>query len=437
VSNALAIAATTAVIKNLLERWLASANLSAINSATVSVLPPDRLRTGEGETSQLNLFMYHAVPNAGWRNVNLPAYNSQGERGNNPPLGVDLHYLMSAYGSADYASEILLGLGMQLLHEIPILTQDLIRRTFTASEGGSLSDVLQLLSNTGIAEQLETIKISPMTLNTEEMSRLWSAFQVPYRPTAAYQVSVLLIESRRSFKAALPVRQPQIYVLPFRQPVIETVEPQILAPVAAATLTLRGINLKADNTVVRFGAGGERPPGAETYTDTEIQVGLPSTVQAGINTVQVIQRLLIGEPTLHNGFESNVMAFTLRPAVSKRTVDGSEVYNIELTNVQGTGTTPRSGIAVVGVTPAVGQKQEVLLLLNELNPPADRAARAYTFAAPSRDRPPNPPTSESIRIPIQRVLPGTYLVRVRVGGAESLLDLDANNLPIAPVLSIA
>jgi hypothetical protein len=42
-------------------------------------------------------------------------------------------------------------------------------------------------------------------MSVEEMSRLWSAIQSHYRPSAAYQVSVVLIEARRPAQRPLPV----------------------------------------------------------------------------------------------------------------------------------------------------------------------------------------------------------------------------------------
>ena len=74
-----------------------------------------------------------------------------------------------------------------------------------------------------LAEQVEQIKIVPQSLSTEEVSRMWAAFQAKYRPTAVYQASVVLIESRRSTRSALPVRARNVYVVPFSQPVIERV----------------------------------------------------------------------------------------------------------------------------------------------------------------------------------------------------------------------
>ena len=60
-------------------------------------------------------------------------------------------------------------------------------------------------------------------MGTEEVSKLWSAFQSRYRPSAPYVASVVLIEAKRPTRAPLPVRERKLYVAPFREPVIERV----------------------------------------------------------------------------------------------------------------------------------------------------------------------------------------------------------------------
>jgi hypothetical protein len=56
-----------------------------------------------------------------------------------------------------------------------------------------------------LADQLELIKISPVFLGTEDLSKLWTAMQARYRPTMAYMASVVLIQGTAPAKAALPV----------------------------------------------------------------------------------------------------------------------------------------------------------------------------------------------------------------------------------------
>ena len=98
-SNALAIAGVTAVLRDLLNDGLINHDVSGVlgSSVTVSALPPDRVVPASGtEASQLNLFLYQVTPNPGWRNDGLPSRDATGRlRLSNPPLALDLHYLLS------------------------------------------------------------------------------------------------------------------------------------------------------------------------------------------------------------------------------------------------------------------------------------------------------------------------------------------------------
>jgi hypothetical protein len=200
-STALAIAGVSAVLRDLLNDGLIQHNAVGVlgSSVTVSVGPPDRVVPADGsEASQLNLFLYQVTPNAAWRNEGLPARDNTGrQRLANAPLALDLHYLVSAYSGADLHGEILLGYAMQLLHETPVLSRQAIRRALTPSPdvGSQLPPALRALAASGLDSQLEQIRITPVSLNTEELSKQWTATQSHLRPTAAYMASVVLIEA--------------------------------------------------------------------------------------------------------------------------------------------------------------------------------------------------------------------------------------------------
>ena len=207
-SGPFSIAAVTAVLKDLLNNGLIDHDLSAVGNVTVTALPPDRIAVSSGEEkSQLNVFMFQVAANSALRNAQLPARGARGERLTNPALAIDLRYLVTAYGEREFHAEVLLGYAMQLLHETPVLTRAMIRAALTPAlpPEVSLPPALAMLSTADLAEQAELIKITHYDLNTEEMSRLWAAMQAKYRPTAAYQVSVVLIDSDRPARAALPV----------------------------------------------------------------------------------------------------------------------------------------------------------------------------------------------------------------------------------------
>ena len=195
-NSALAVASVTAVLKNLLEDRLVTAGLSApLGDPEVSALPPDRVQVGAEERSQLNLFLYRVTPNSGWRSTG----HNGGTR--KSMLALDLHYLLTAYGGQDFVAEILLGSAMQVLLETRSLSGDAIRRALAVvapnGSAGIVSGGRALLASSGLAEQVEQITISPEFMSTEELSRLWSALQARYRPSAAYRVSAALLEADR------------------------------------------------------------------------------------------------------------------------------------------------------------------------------------------------------------------------------------------------
>lgn len=444
-SSALAIASVTHVLKDLLNNGLIDHDLSStLGNVMVTALPPDRIdTTTQNQQSQLNLYMYRVTPNQGWRNVGLPSRDGRGERLTNPPLALDLHYLLTAYGANELHTEILLGYGMQLLYETPALARDAIRRSLspqTTVPGGGLPPELQALHTSELAEQIEQIKMTPESLSTEEISKLWAAFQSKYRPTAAYQAAVVLIESRKSTKSALPVRGRKIYAMPFRQPVIEKIMSQTQTgdpivenqPILAGyNLVVVGKQLGGDDVGVNVG-GIEVTPAIGDINDTQIIFPLPAALNAGVQGVQVVHQKLMGSPPLpHRGVESNVEAFVLSPRIE----------TINVSNVQATGNNLHSADLNLTVKPAVGNKQRVILLLNEyssapLSPPVTTPPLSYSFSAPPMAVLSPPAPTENITIPISGVSTGTYLARIQVDGAESPLGTDSAGRYDSPQVTI-
>jgi hypothetical protein len=82
--------------------------------------------------------------------------------------------------------------------------------------------------------------------------------------------------------------------------------------------------------------------------------------------------------------------------------------------------TPHGGTLTLTLSPPVGREQSVALLLNsDMN--------NYVIPLPTRSLS-DPPTATSFNFKIPAtVLPDTYLVRVRVDGAESALKVDTDD----------
>ena len=206
-SSPLAIGAVSAVLRNLLDNGIVE-QVPLGTTVSVTASAPDTIKLdAPDDPPQLNIFLHQVTPNAGWRNRDLPSRSSDGERLTNHALAVDLHYLITAYGRTDFQAEILLGYAMHLLHERPILDRAAIRRALDPSplDVSMLPPTFQVLAASDLADQMEAIRITPTVMPIEEMSKLWSAIQSHYRPSAAYQVSVVLIDAKRAARSPLPV----------------------------------------------------------------------------------------------------------------------------------------------------------------------------------------------------------------------------------------
>src|SRR5215207_10586310 len=98
-STALAIGAVSAVLRNVLDNGLIDAVPAVGSPVRVSAKAPDLIKLDNpADGPQLNLFLYRVSLNQGWRNADLPTRDSAGRRSASPPLALDLHYLLTAYG---------------------------------------------------------------------------------------------------------------------------------------------------------------------------------------------------------------------------------------------------------------------------------------------------------------------------------------------------
>jgi hypothetical protein len=187
-SNDLAIAAVTATIRSLLE--------FQGGDLTITTKPPDKAER-DNQNRRLNLYLYQTSVNAAWRNRDLPNRVKPGEIGH-PPLPLDLHYLLTAYGddSPDVLDQRLLGRAMRILHDHALLSPEDV---LNATEGNGA------LEQSDLHEQIEAVRITPAPLSLDEISKLWTTFQTPYRASATFQASVVLIESQRPGRSAMPV----------------------------------------------------------------------------------------------------------------------------------------------------------------------------------------------------------------------------------------
>jgi hypothetical protein len=414
VSNYLAVATVTAVLG---EKILKPAVQSIVDETEVTTERPDTPANGDA-SPRVNLFLYQVVPNAAWRNADLPTRRSDGRLVQRPQAALDLYYLLTFYGNeAKLQPQRFLGKTISTLHAHPLLTREAIRAF--KQESQDATHKFSFLKDSDLAEQIEMVKLSPLSLDLEELSKLWSVFfQTPYALSVAYQASVVLIEAEETPQAALPVRAPKLYVEPFHQPVIDRVIAKEGADqpiVTGTTLVIQGQRLQGDVTQVRI-AGAKVASASVDVSDTRISVPLATlpdgVLRAGVQGVQVVHPMMMGDPAkLHRGVESNVASFVLHPTIEATVV-------------------PAEKKVTVTFTPEVGRNQRVVFLLNEFDPPPpdERAPYAYSFKA-RRDNgidEPDVDRTKSIAFATKDVKPEEYLVRVQVDGAESPLTPDTD-----------
>lgn len=172
-SDYLAVGGVSAVLMSLLGTALSQGGPITIlgSAAAITNKAPDLIPTGSEETAGVNIFLYYASMNPALRNLGLPSAGAGGGRLSNPPLAINLHYLVTAYGNHAFDTEILLAWAMKVFHDTPVVARDTIEQ--------ALADLLsvhpppvenQLIAASTLASQVEHIRITPETLTTEEIT---------------------------------------------------------------------------------------------------------------------------------------------------------------------------------------------------------------------------------------------------------------------------
>lgn len=397
-SSAYAIAGATAVLQGIIERGVAAHGVGTAigDDIVVSALSPDRVNGGE---PGLNLFFYQATPNTGWRNEYLPSRNARAEKMTNQPLALNLHYLISANGTSDLYSEILLGSVMQTLHETPFFGRNEVRSLLSPPPLPDVDEILNALDTSGLADQLEQIKITPEYLSNEDMSKLWSAVQSNYRPSVAYVATVVLIEAERPTRSPLPVLTRGIAVRPDLIPptptisMIEYVEEQNVARLGEEGIAINGYHIDGPNVRVQLLMQSEAliadfPINEEDATNQRITFNMP--IDATTWRCGIYQLNLIMDNDDGNAIESNRVPLIIAPQFSgfnaTRNVDDS--VTVDLT-----------------VSPEVHDNQTVSLILGQ--------TQQFSEAFDGQ--------TSNVRFVFPILPAANYWARIRVDGIDSIL----------------
>ena len=412
-SNPLAVATVTAALRRILGEALVGVPGGGVDTARVTSLRPDMLANADGDARGINVFLYQVSGNGSWANAALPARRSDGTVVARPEQAVDLHYLLTFSGDESALEpQRMLGAAVTALCTRPVLSRAFLREVVARAVEQDPGTWLQF---SDLAEQVDVVRFTPLSLNLEELSKLWSTFiGSPYRLSVTYQACVVLLDGDLTPQPALPVLTRGLDAAALNLPVVT----RVVADADPTGPILPGTVLRIEGRQLR-GTSGTRlriddvdvPVPDEALTGTRITVALPAGTRAGVRSLQVVHPRLIGTPPVErSGAESEAAPVVVRPVVAG-VVDAVRDGEVP--------------VLTVPVAPAVGRTQRVLLSLNEHHPPADRAARAYTFVAaplaPPAPGQPVPESATSVTIRAPGVLAGTYLVRLQVDGAQSVL----------------
>jgi hypothetical protein len=376
--------------------------------ANITIAPPD-VQVDNISGRRINLYLYHMSENPYLKNQEIPGEGYPGAYGN-PPLSLDLRYIFTAFGTkdtgpdGDLEAQQILGDAMRVLHDIAIITPDLV-------EEKKLSPKPRIL-DPSLWGEFEQVKITFQPAGLDEISKIWTALpNVNFRRSVLYEVSVVQVQSKKPRSIALPVKLNRVYALPMRSPLIQQifrqppVDNQLIAAVEEGeTLRLVGTNFRAPVTRVTMdGVTGT----IASISDSQIDVVVPpGTLKIGLHSLQIEQDVMLNEvdgqpPVQRPAFRSNLAGFLLLPKL-----------------VTVTPPTATAGDTItVTVQPAVAPTQEKILLLG------DNAVPAVPVPFDS-----SPSNNVQFTLPVAPdpvVPPGNYFLRIRIDGAESRLTFNS------------
>ena len=372
-SNADAVAAVTLTLKQVLKDALEGVE----GAKRVSTLPPQEALEDETDVS-VNLFLYHVDLNAALGNMDL-SVNGLDPTGH-PPLALQLHYLLTAFGTGEegVATHKALGRCMSALHDHPLLGPAEIERALSSSD---------------LHRQIERVRVTFDPMTAQEMHSLWQSYQVRYRPSVAYLASAVLVESQRPTPAPLPVLEVGTRVvgdaLP-RVPTLVALEVPNGRPAAELgdELTLHGHHLDTVESVVVRPA---RHPEHTTTLRARVKTGEMITVD--LRDTNLVAGIHAVSATTPGGGTTNDVPLVLAPRI------------VMLRSSGRTGRPPDTQVTVRCV-PRVRARQRVSLLVG------------------TREVPSATPGEPQFRLAdLLKLEDGAYPVRLRVDGVDSRLDV--------------
>jgi len=403
VSNFLAIATVTATISELIGIAISRDVPGSVPGAVVTHIPvetPELDQTAPG----VNIYLYDVRRNIGLTNNDLPTRNAGGLT-NRPQIALNLEYILTFFGDdRRLEPQRLMGTVLSALHAEPVLSRQLIRDTVKRYD---------YLASSNLADQIELVKFTDVTLTIEDFSKLWSVFLMGhYRLSHVFEATVVLIDEPSMPQEPLPVRKAFVRAIPFRDPNITAVwadDPAQKAILPGSLVVVRGSNLSGEITRLALDGNVFAPLSA---SEGEIRFRVDTSwtwLRPGIAALQVMQFTAIGDQQRLTA-ASNSYAIAIHPRIELRRREPLE-----------------HGVRIVfGIEPVVSPMQTVQLLLNAFDGPA-----SYRIEGD-----PRLDNSGEVSFFAPAEIAGDFLARIDVSGVQSLLETGADGRYVAPRVTL-
>lgn len=357
-SNSLGIAMVTEALRQLVAQAVSS--IPQLSSAP-------EVRAGRPEKAGptfvgVNLYLYQLSPNAALRNSDLPTRFAPDGVMQRPAAALDLDFLLSFHGDENRLEpHRLAGAVVAALHAFPMLTPEFLRRVILTLGPESP------LAASDLASDPLLVKVSPLVLSLEELSKIWTVFfQASHTLSAAYRASVVALETPLTPLASLPATQrPFTAAAPTAKLSLTDVLPNELPYSAGAEIVLKGVWAGPGDLAAEIG-GVE--VSAEPTAAGELHVLLPEGVPAGAVPVRIVRRLDEPGPGATIAY-SNARRLLIQPSWIE-----PPVYDDH---------PPAGGSVIVRLAPAIGALQKIELSLKAV-PGAQEPGVASGLATPRR-----------------------------------------------------
>lgn len=124
-------------------------------------------------TPKINLYLFRIEENSFAKNRDWQAAGA--EILHKQPLSLNLFYVLTPYAREQEDGHRVLGEAMRILYDNAIIEPSLLRES--------------------LEHTAEALKLDLCPFNLEELTRVWNAFNIPYRLSVCYQVRIVFIDS--------------------------------------------------------------------------------------------------------------------------------------------------------------------------------------------------------------------------------------------------